>query len=1730
MNTIIVHAYDWVIRDKGGDDEKTTIECWALDQLSKPYLLRIIDFPVFCNIELPLTVKGIPYKWTAYEAGELIDMLNRKLGNKPIIRRDFKLCQKLYYYQGNNTFPFIRVFFNNVPDMKSCKYKLDNPIETDRWGWIQLQVHEEQITVVRKLLTYKTIRFSSWFSTQATKVEEELRISSLENEFIVNWNTMEPVKDEICKEWVTNPGVLAWDIECYSDNHLAMPDKYNDAHVAYMISCIYKKYKIEGTYKRYAIIIGDCNEIDPAKLEHCIMIKVNDEIELVKAFADVVMETDPEILIGYNILGFDYPYLNHRIIRQLENWPCMGRILKEVPKLSSNAWKSKAYGNNNMSTLNISGRISIDLLPVIKRDNKFESYTLNYVCEYFLNKKKFDVSPQQMFIYYEQLRDAVEDYKINQSTENFFKLEQAKVNTTEVMEYCIRDSELCIDLMENQDVWVGLVELSNIVGVTIVEIFTKGQQVRCVSQLYNLACTKNIILNSREAPNYTFKGGSVQKPIPGLYDNVICLDFKSLYPSIIEALNICYSTLVMPEHDKYVPDDQCHVVEFDQEIDYAKPKKLKEDVEIDLDDSSSSEDELDEKVEEQPLTRHYKLKFYKNKQGLVPLLVKNLVSERNAVRGQQKTEKNPQVKMVLEKRQLALKTSANCVTGRTPIPCLVNGKFEYHMIEELFKSDYDTYEDGMQVCKNFDIKVWSDAGWADIKYIGRKKAPEKLLRILTHTGCVDVTEGHSLLNMDGEELKAGNVHIGDDLMHFQSSLPADTPDKPMYIKLNDEDIHNHLLNTIDEKRAFVHGMFLAEGTCGRYINANGKASWCIYNTDLKLLERCKDILNEINECNNTYNIYDPGVRQSKLPGGELHDYHCYMLRSYGDIVNLACSYRKMFYNNRKEKKVPNYIFSENYSTRLAFFVGYYAGDGERTRKTGIIINNKGFLGSAGLYYLSRSLGYITSISQSSRVQDLFRLQCCTWFRNENPNAIKNITDAPIPPKITPMSESHFNRNNCYLMQDNNENYVYYDTVLISNQLPRIKLLKYIDEIQCFDNIGRIIKYDAKLRKITHKCDCCQIENSILISYIKKYNKINKKCDCPQNLRFTGRNCILETETNEYVYDIETSTHHFAAGVGDMIVHNSFFGFFGVQEGGKLPCLEAAMAITAKGRELIAEVGTYLKKKYDAKIVYGDSVTGDTPILCKINNVIKYITIENIKTIFQPYEDKESCLCDDIQVWTEKGWTKLNRVIRHYTNKPIYRIITASGSVDVTSDHSLLNCKAEKVKPTDVKVGSTLLHADLPKRESRTQYLTQHEAFMMGYQWSSQSLPKIMYHEEIIIKKAFLSGYEKNESSKSKLKLAEIDYLLYETRELVTYSNEIQEIIQLESTTQYVYDLETENHHFSAGIGRLIVHNTDSVMVDMKIEDAKLCNYWGEKLAQEISGVKVGDRLPGKKNEYHTTAFTGLFLSPLAMEFEKAMRLYCIKPKMYAAYYVGEDGEFKKKTLKDAQGKIIKVFEENEMLTRGIPLVRRDKNKFLQMMYRNILDTIMLRGTFKQAAEYLIDNIHNFILGNVDYTLLKSTRELGAHYKQPSFYMKVFADELRKKNKIVNPGDRLEFIIVENPNTYLVGQKMILTSDYLDSLKTETPYKIDYMHYIEKVLMNPLDSQLFSIGFKEIDKLSHITYTPGRKRIPITLKNITEMIFYMIKNKINIMNFKKRLLEQIDLLEKPNQNYKFNIIQ
>jgi intein/homing endonuclease len=123
-----------------------------------------------------------------------------------------------------------------------------------------------------------------------------------------------------------------------------------------------------------------------------------------------------------------------------------------------------------------------------------------------------------------------------------------------------------------------------------------------------------------------------------------------------------------------------------------------------------------------------------------------------------------------------------------------------------------------------------------------------------------------------------------------------------------------------------------------------------------------------------------------------------------------------------------------------------------------------------------------------------------------------------------------------------------------------------------------------------------------------------------------------------------------------------------------------------------------------KVYYGDSVAEYSPVLIRKNNANKHT--EQIRHVmpahlFKPYVDlttsvttKEIAVVPEgvrCEVWSWFGWTRVLHVIRHQTNKKMYRVITSNNnSVDVTEDHSLLDHNHAIIRPTDVKIGETKL--------------------------------------------------------------------------------------------------------------------------------------------------------------------------------------------------------------------------------------------------------------------------------------------------------------------------------------------------------------------------------------------------------------------------------------------------------
>jgi DNA polymerase elongation subunit (family B) len=579
--------------------------------------VTIYDFKPFMYIELPLYAGGRRLEWNNKLAELVSKSLSKRLKDDAPTSCSLRMLKKLYYYRGDTTFPMLLVYFNTLSAMNRCINLLKERflVEEISGTPLNFKCWETNIPVVRKLLTLKKANYSQWFRVRGQVPEE--KESTLEREYVSSWKNLEPLDPSVTGGWVTHPMVMVIDIETYSANHDAFPDKYRSTDVAYMVSVVCQRYRRPETRTEHLIVIGDIPSFDNVET-----IGVKDEVQLCYALAELIKRIDPDIVTGYNIFAFDYDYLDIRLGKKAQEWPCMGRIIGEKSWMKRKTWESSAYGIQSINILMMEGRISIDMYPIIQRDYKLTKYDLDTVSRHFLGEGKHDVKAKRMFQIYKRYTESLDPTEM-----------------IEVSRYCVQDSLLVIKLMEKINVWVSLIEMSNVVAVPIIDIFTRGQQIRFLCQLYTEAHNRGIVLDSRPGVHESFKGGFIYDPRPGLYDYVICLDFSSLYPSIIRAYNICYTTLVPEESN--IPDEKCHVLQWDEE------------------------------------GKNYRFRFVKEPKGLLPQMCENLVTQRKRVRKEiqgplQDSGGNPRgdltpeeeiVYLVAEMRQLALKVSANSIFG-----------------------------------------------------------------------------------------------------------------------------------------------------------------------------------------------------------------------------------------------------------------------------------------------------------------------------------------------------------------------------------------------------------------------------------------------------------------------------------------------------------------------------------------------------------------------------------------------------------------------------------------------------------------------------------------------------------------------------------------------------------------------------------------------------------------------------------------------------------------------------------------------------------------------------------------------------------------------------------------------------------------------------------------------------------------------------------------------------------
>jgi DNA polymerase I len=271
-------------------------------------------------------------------------------------------------------------------------------------------------------------------------------------------------------------------------------------------------------------------EYDPITDDAVVEVRTfEDEAAMLASYLAYVEDTDPDVLTGWNFDDFDMPYLLDRLER-LAGRPDVDADLS-IERLSrvDEVWRS------NWGAPDVKGRVVFDLLYAYQRTqfSELDSYRLDAVAE-----EELGVGKER---YTGDLGDLWEQ------------------DPERLLEYNVRDVELCVELDRKQDVIAFWDEVRTFVGCKLEDATTPGDAV----DMYVLhKVNGEFALPSKgQQESEDYEGGAVFDPITGVREMVSVLDLKSLYPMCMVTTNASPETKVDPadyDGETYVAPNGTH--------------------------------------------------------------------------------------------------------------------------------------------------------------------------------------------------------------------------------------------------------------------------------------------------------------------------------------------------------------------------------------------------------------------------------------------------------------------------------------------------------------------------------------------------------------------------------------------------------------------------------------------------------------------------------------------------------------------------------------------------------------------------------------------------------------------------------------------------------------------------------------------------------------------------------------------------------------------------------------------------------------------------------------------------------------------------------------------------------------------------------------------------------------------------------------------------------------------
>jgi DNA polymerase elongation subunit (family B) len=558
------------------EDEDTTkgpqciIKIFGWNEKNESVYVRVEDFQLPIYIELPDEIE-----WTEARIMTACNRLQTLNANHQL--RPTTICyeerQRSYYAHVNKIpekkgikyqhkkFPYLMALFPSTKACESFTNVLRREIMISGIGKIKLKCHaaERTITPVLKFLAVRQLPSAGWMISKGAKLSKDEKESTRKHEYCISFSDIIAMSEEkSIKMPIISPKIMSFDNEANSTIMSSMPKSTRPGDKTFQIGYTMLDPPRNGKpkkYRKYLLSLGN-----PSPIEDVTVITYKTEADLYAGFSKNMCTEDPDVVLGFNILGWDLNYMIERsknMCRCLGELDLMGCIPGKHAPEGLISWGSSAYGKQEFKYLEADGRLFIDMLPYIKRNYKLPNYRLETVCDEFLKTNKDPIKPKDIFKCFRLYQSA----KDKPTTENIKKASEALAR---IGKYCVQDSFVCILLYEKLLVWADLTESATVNNVPIFDMFTKGQQIKQYSQVYRYCFHNNIVVESNayiSKDDEHFTGAYVSEPLKGLYDMIIPFDFASLYPSIMMAYNIDYSKMVL---DHSIPDKDCHVMKWSE--------------------------------------------------------------------------------------------------------------------------------------------------------------------------------------------------------------------------------------------------------------------------------------------------------------------------------------------------------------------------------------------------------------------------------------------------------------------------------------------------------------------------------------------------------------------------------------------------------------------------------------------------------------------------------------------------------------------------------------------------------------------------------------------------------------------------------------------------------------------------------------------------------------------------------------------------------------------------------------------------------------------------------------------------------------------------------------------------------------------------------------------------------------------------------------------------------------